>query len=718
MADRKSAEPSKQPTAKVQRSAAKRASQSAESHTAQLGLQRAISDPVSASPAAMLTMQSRLGNRAVQRLMTSSAAVQRQAPIGAQGGEVDGNLQSEINSAKGGGRPLDKGVGSQVGGALGADFSNVRVHTDAQSDALNRSLSAQAFTTGSDIFFSQGAYNPGTGSGKQLLAHELTHVVQQGGGKSNKVQTKLTVGAAGDKYEQEADQVAQQVLSPAQTNPAQPLSTGQPEERVSRKQAVPGIQRTVKMYESFDDARKASKKEKIAGTETALTSSDLDTAFGKVVLELTNSGIDLSGGQKKKMKAKLKEWINKDASMAPSMAWFKRKMTFGTSLNTGRAQDKRFGSYLNLGQALMGHLASRQHKKTESKLAAKVKKSGYIKGKLRETQRAMYTAIEMITDDQLKSDVWKGMTGAKGARRGEYFHWYKNVKNIKTMMQQGTGDFKQAIANIHDVSTVMLNNVGFGKSNVAKGVLDTHATNNDFMGTVEKDDGNGTGGKTTSREQIKIGYRANSTTVNENYDWVQTARAHGALLWAGPSHTTATMMFTLRNLAAKVPNIDVKHMEAVAWAIFGFWNKDFFTFKDGYHTFHEVMDVAKGYGVPYTPFTYPSEPPPAPVTQDVEEEEDTGTTVPDTVDTTSSSEETPEPPGQKYLVNEDLSAGSVPSEVDIPIGKGESFKIVDNKFPGGITDPATDWVKCFYNGREVYIVAYDLSNKTAPEVVN
>jgi hypothetical protein len=56
----------------------------------------------------------------------------------------------------------------------------VRVHTDAQSDSLNKSIQAKAFTTGSDIFFSKGAYDPGSQSGQELLGHELTHVVQQG----------------------------------------------------------------------------------------------------------------------------------------------------------------------------------------------------------------------------------------------------------------------------------------------------------------------------------------------------------------------------------------------------------------------------------------------------------------------------------------------------------------------------------------------------------
>lgn len=65
--------------------------------------------------------------------------------------------------------------------ALGADFGGVRVHTDERADALNRSLRARAFTTGADIFFRRGAYDPASPGGREVLAHELTHVVQQQG---------------------------------------------------------------------------------------------------------------------------------------------------------------------------------------------------------------------------------------------------------------------------------------------------------------------------------------------------------------------------------------------------------------------------------------------------------------------------------------------------------------------------------------------------------
>jgi hypothetical protein len=90
--------------------------------------------------------------------------------------------------------------------AFGTDFAHVRVHDDAHADTLNRALDARAFTTDSHVFFREGAYNPGTSAGRQLLAHELTHVVQQSDGG---VRTKLVVSDANDRSEQEADRVAE-----------------------------------------------------------------------------------------------------------------------------------------------------------------------------------------------------------------------------------------------------------------------------------------------------------------------------------------------------------------------------------------------------------------------------------------------------------------------------------------------------------------------------
>ena len=103
------------------------------------------------------------------------------ASIGAAGGELDAATSSRIKRARGGGSPIEPGVRASMEQGFGADFSRVRVHDDPGADQLNRAMQARAFTTGSDIFFSSGTYQPRSRSGQQLLAHELTHVVQQGG---------------------------------------------------------------------------------------------------------------------------------------------------------------------------------------------------------------------------------------------------------------------------------------------------------------------------------------------------------------------------------------------------------------------------------------------------------------------------------------------------------------------------------------------------------
>jgi hypothetical protein len=96
-------------------------------------------------------------------------------------GEASTDLESSIQSARGRGQSLEPNLQAKMGLAMGADFSGVKVHTDSQSDQLSKSIQAKAFTTGQDVFFGQGQYNPTSRGGQELIAHELTHVVQQKG---------------------------------------------------------------------------------------------------------------------------------------------------------------------------------------------------------------------------------------------------------------------------------------------------------------------------------------------------------------------------------------------------------------------------------------------------------------------------------------------------------------------------------------------------------
>lgn len=97
--------------------------------------------------------------------------------------DVSNELEGQIQGQKGGGQGLDSGDQQFFESRFGQDFSDVKVHTGGESDALNRSIGARAFTNGSDVFMRGGEYNPGTSGSRELLAHELTHVVQQTGSR-------------------------------------------------------------------------------------------------------------------------------------------------------------------------------------------------------------------------------------------------------------------------------------------------------------------------------------------------------------------------------------------------------------------------------------------------------------------------------------------------------------------------------------------------------
>jgi hypothetical protein len=127
-----------------------------------------------------------------------------------EGGARDADPQ-QIQAQLTSGRSLDGGVRSRMESAFNYDFSRVRVHTDAHAAGLSSNVNARAFTIGSDIAFGAGEYQPGTLFGDALLAHELAHVVQQGGSASSPA--KMAIGdAAYSSLEEDADKSAVQAV--------------------------------------------------------------------------------------------------------------------------------------------------------------------------------------------------------------------------------------------------------------------------------------------------------------------------------------------------------------------------------------------------------------------------------------------------------------------------------------------------------------------------
>ncbi len=144
-----------------------------------------------------------------EEVQTLRASVQREAD-----GE-GGDLGTKIRSRSGGGSALEPGVQRWLEDGLGADLSGVRVHTGGEADHMARSVQSTAFTSGRDIYFRDGAYDPGSERGLQTLAHEATHVVQQASGPvaGTPQAGGVSVSDPSDRFEQAAEAQAHDLVS-------------------------------------------------------------------------------------------------------------------------------------------------------------------------------------------------------------------------------------------------------------------------------------------------------------------------------------------------------------------------------------------------------------------------------------------------------------------------------------------------------------------------
>jgi hypothetical protein len=124
-------------------------------------------------------MSQRVQRQELEEEPQNMAMAQRQPQDFTHGGPVDSHIEAQINQSRGGGRPLEDSIRQPMEQAFGADFSDVRIHTDTKANNLNEAIQARAFTTDKNIFFKEGEYGLDRTAGQELLAHELTHVVQQ-----------------------------------------------------------------------------------------------------------------------------------------------------------------------------------------------------------------------------------------------------------------------------------------------------------------------------------------------------------------------------------------------------------------------------------------------------------------------------------------------------------------------------------------------------------
>ncbi|WP_446878050.1 eCIS core domain-containing protein [Phormidesmis sp. 146-33] len=118
--------------------------------------------------------------------------------------QTGNSVENQLNSSKGGGSTMPDDLKSYMESRFNTDFSRVRIHTDSNSVDMNEALEAQAFTYGNDVFFGESKYDTVSTEGKKLLAHELTHVVQQTGNEQPIEKKQRNTGKA--TYEAVSDQ--------------------------------------------------------------------------------------------------------------------------------------------------------------------------------------------------------------------------------------------------------------------------------------------------------------------------------------------------------------------------------------------------------------------------------------------------------------------------------------------------------------------------------
>jgi hypothetical protein len=185
--------------------------------------------------AGMLDLQRAVGNASASTLVEDQA---EQSPV-----------HDVVNS---GGAPLDTGVREDMESRFGQDFGDVRVHTDGAAHESAKSVDAQAYTVGSNIVFQRDKYDPSSDSGKHMLAHELTHVVQQRSGPVDGADAGggVKVSDPSDRFEREASSNADQIMSsaPAPAPAVQRVGEGveeaeEAEEETAQTYVQPSVQR-------------------------------------------------------------------------------------------------------------------------------------------------------------------------------------------------------------------------------------------------------------------------------------------------------------------------------------------------------------------------------------------------------------------------------------------------------------------------------------------
>ncbi len=203
-------------------------------------------------------------------------SIQGKREGGPAGGAVSAKHAAQIESIKTGGEPLRPASRNFFEQRFGHDFSSVRVHSDDRAAQSAKSIHAQAYTTGRHIVFGAGHYSPDTNTGQRLLAHELTHVIQQSGGEQIQRQEEPA-------SEQQNDSGSGAIIYPERELPAGLSIEGPGASPAGGEPTPPPDEAQVSRLPSSDSGNTASPEQQAVSESphpTGMSSEQLRSQFG------------------------------------------------------------------------------------------------------------------------------------------------------------------------------------------------------------------------------------------------------------------------------------------------------------------------------------------------------------------------------------------------------------------------------------------------------
>lgn len=537
------------------------------------------------APRGLFALQRSLGNAAVVQLLRESGQGQ---------GEERAVQRSAVHDVlRGGGRPLDEGTRTDMEARLGADFSDVRIHTDAAARASAAGIGARAYTSGNHVVIGDG------GGDGHTLAHELTHVIQQRQGPVAGTETGsgLKVSDPSDRFEREAEANARRVMRA----PASGLGGQRSAEGPSGERAGPSGPAPVQRYLALGGKKNQA--------------PDADAAYTTIHQGLTDDRLISAWENRDNRPAiarVLREWTEAPAPSAPKATGEDRP---GGSPD---ALARFYGTMDEAAAAVLDRANALPVADVEREIAQVVAAdqeilktlAGFVEQNLSPWLEKQKSQAQALQGELAKTTSELAATGRLYLPYVEY-----GEKTLASILAQPEAQkFATLISAIHDVAEILYTLDGLQEH--------VEVSEEEFKGYVFKD-GQGLGGERNSpawalggpagapgqgtdqleRTPVPQTFRGAMATPNQNNDQVRAAGRLGYPVSLGPSRTTGKLMKLADRTGA-----DPRVKETIAYSLLALWYTEYRRDLTDIHRYHFVMDMAANFGVTYDPHRPPRNP--------------------------------------------------------------------------------------------------------------